>query len=91
MIQTGQLSGQLYSQEAEDLVTRVKLSLGRLSYHQLDAVSCSVESNDQITLTGQLHSYYLKQIAQAIAQKVPGVRTVNNQICVVDSSRRSTA
>lgn len=69
---------------SNDLVTRVKLSLGKLSYHQLDGVDCHVENGDQITLSGNLRSYYLKQIAQAIALKVPGVRSVNNEILVME-------
>ncbi|TWT58024.1 BON domain protein [Thalassoglobus neptunius] len=67
-----------------DLVTRVKLSLGKLSYHQLDDVSCSIERGNQVTLSGKLRSYYLKQIAQTIAQKVPGVVSVQNDILVMD-------
>lgn len=65
-----------------DLVNNVRASLGRLSYQQLNDVDCSVDGNNNVTLTGNLKSYYLKQIAQAIAIKVPGVGQVNNQILV---------
>ena len=67
-----------------DLVTRVKQSLGKLSYRQLDGVICSADERNQVTLSGKLQSYYLKQIAQTIAQKVPGVRLVRNNILVKD-------
>lgn len=31
-------------------------------------------------LTGQLKSFYLKQVAQSVAVKIPGVRSVRNEI-----------
>ncbi len=65
-----------------DLVSRVKHSLAKLSYRQLDGVDCTVESDDRVTLSGRLRSYYLKQIAQTIAIKVPGVKSVTNEITV---------
>lgn len=67
-----------------DLVSQVRDSLRKLSYHQLDDVECAVVSEDHVTLTGKLHSYYLKQIAQTIAIKVPGVRRVTNEILVTE-------
>lgn len=65
-----------------DLIRKVELSLESHSYHQLNDVTCTAQAADQITLRGQLRSYYLKQIAQTIAQKVPGVRLVRNEILV---------
>lgn len=67
-----------------DLVSKVRASLGRLSYQQLNDVNCSADNNNQITLTGHLKSYYLKQIAQTIAAKVPGVEQVKNEILVLE-------
>lgn len=69
---------------SNELVNNVRASLGRLSYQQLNDVDCSVDGENNVTLTGSLKSYYLKQIAQAIAIKVPGVGQVNNQILVRD-------
>ncbi|MBT5017517.1 MAG: BON domain-containing protein [Planctomicrobium sp.] len=68
----------------KDLVSKVRTSLGRLSYHQLNDVICSVDVDNHITLTGHLKSYYLKQIAQTIAVKVPGVEQVTNDILVME-------
>lgn len=69
---------------SNDLTTRVRLSLNKLSYHQLDGVHCQV-SGGHVKLTGHLRSYYLKQIAQAIAMRVPGVMNVENEISVRNS------
>lgn len=69
----------------EDLISKVRSSLGKLSYNQLDNVDCILEGTDHVKLTGQLKSYYLKQIAHTIALKVPGVRQVTNNILVTGS------
>lgn len=61
------------------LAARVKLSLERLGYQQLRAVNCRVDRGD-VCLTGRLPSYYLKQIAQTIAMRVPGVYRITNEI-----------
>ncbi len=66
------------------LVTEVQNALSILSYRQLDQVECFAEKQGHVTLSGKLQSYYLKQIAQAIALKVPGVRQVTNKICIED-------
>ncbi len=67
-----------------DLVSKVRGSLERLSYQQLNDVTCSSDGNNHITLTGHLKSYYLKSIAQTIAAKVPGVKQVTNEILVLE-------
>jgi len=61
------------------LEDRVRLSFDQLGYPQLNAVRCIAEG-DQMLLTGQLHSFYLKQVAQSVAVKIPGVRVVKNEI-----------
>lgn len=67
-----------------DLINSVRTSLGKLSYHQLDDVTCTLEEDNNVKLSGILHSHYLKQIAQTIAVKVPGVRHVTNEILVTE-------
>jgi osmotically-inducible protein OsmY len=61
------------------LEDRVRLSFEQLGYPQLNAVTCSAEG-DQMLLSGELNSYYLKQVAQSVAVKIPGVREVRNEI-----------
>lgn len=64
------------------LEDRVRDSFGQLGYPQLNAVVCTAEG-DLMRLTGELNSFYLKQVAQSVAVKTPGVRSVENEIVVV--------
>jgi osmotically-inducible protein OsmY len=64
------------------VIDQIERTLSCLGYAQLNNVRC-VAHGDEITLTGQLDSYYLKQVAQSVAIKVPGVRNVRNDIQVV--------
>lgn len=57
-------------------------SLGRLGYQQLSDIQCST-SGDEIVLSGQLDSFYLKQVAQSVAINIPGINRVKNEIQVV--------
>ena len=61
------------------LEDRVRISFEQLGYPQLNAVRCNAEG-DEMLLTGELHSFYLKQVAQSVAVKIPGVRSVRNEI-----------
>lgn len=63
------------------LEDRVRISFEQLGYPQLNAVQCSA-SGDLMLLTGELNSFYLKQVAQSVAVKIPGVREVKNEIHV---------
>ena len=38
--------------------------------------------NGRVTLQGHLPTYYLKQVAQALIDAVPGVRDVDNDVSV---------
>ncbi|MDG1872629.1 MAG: BON domain-containing protein [Mariniblastus sp.] len=60
---------------------RVKVSLQGLGYPQLSALTCESEGST-VVIKGELGSYYLAQLAQTIAAKVPGVRRVINQVNV---------
>lgn len=71
------------SQNRDALGHRVYRSIIGLGYPQLTNISCE-SYGATIKLSGTLSSYYLVQVAQAIACKVPGVHRVVNEITVVD-------
>ena len=54
----------------------------QLGYQQLSLVEC-LEEDGLLVLRGRLNSFYLKQVAQSVAVKVPGVQTVRNEIEVL--------
>jgi hypothetical protein len=62
----------LLGRRAEDLFRRS-------AYLALRNLTC-VDSGGVLTLSGQVSSYYLKQVAQEIAARVEGVRVVINAI-----------
>ena len=62
----------------EELVRRGFVQLG---YQQLNLVECSTEDGI-LVLRGQLDSFYLKQVAQTVAVKIAGIRSVKNEIHV---------
>jgi len=62
--------------ELEELL---RISFDQLGYQQLNNVDCEVEEN-VLVLTGKLKSFYLKQVAQTVAMKIPGVASVRNLI-----------
>lgn len=64
------------------LEDRVRLSFERLGYPQLNAIKLTANGNVML-MTGKLNSFYLKQIAQTVAIKVPGISSVDNKIEVV--------
>ena len=64
------------------LEDRVRISFEQLGYPQLNAVRCTAVG-DLMRLSGELNSFYLKQVAQSVAVKTPGVRMVENEIKVV--------
>ena len=63
------------------LEDRVRISFEQLGYPQLNAIQC-IATDDLMLLTGELSSFYLKQVAQSVAVKIPGVREVRNEIQV---------
>lgn len=66
----------------ERVAGNLRRNLSCLGYAQLNNIHCIVEG-DELVLTGELDSFYLKQVAQAVALKLPGVRNVINEIVVV--------
>ena len=61
------------------LARRVENALQGLGYSQLTRIDCEADGTT-VTLRGMLASFYLKQIAQTIALKIPGVHRVKNEI-----------
>lgn len=56
-------------------------ALRQSSYATLSLVRYDVEG-DYVVLRGEVTSYYLKQMAQAIVQRLSGVRRVDNRLVV---------
>jgi osmotically-inducible protein OsmY len=56
----------------------------------LRCISCEF-ADGVLCLEGCVPSNYLKQVAQALASGIEGVRSVNNQIEVASKGRRRTA
>lgn len=64
---------------APGLADLLRVSFEQLGYQQLSNIECEVDG-DVMILSGKLKSFYLKQIAQSVAIKIPGVASVQNQI-----------
>lgn len=66
--------------EHSDLLRNAVLTALRCSgYRRLENLECEVRDG-QVTLTGVLPSFYLKQVAQTVAMRVELVREVRNGI-----------
>src|SRR5262249_29834967 len=76
----------LLAQSLSDLclAERVEQALRAVGYPPLRAIEVSV--CDQIViLQGRVQRYYMKQLAQAVAMEVGGVRELRNEVQVVRS------
>lgn len=78
MISTASFTNQPASTDLS-LADRVRICIHRMGYPQLKTVDCQCEG-DEILLKGQIDSFYMKQVAQEVATKTPGVRAVHNEI-----------
>ena len=67
------------SSPSNSLQQQLQASFDELGYPQLQGIQCSVE-DDTICLTGQLDSFYLKQVVQSVAVKIAGPLLVKNLI-----------
>jgi osmotically-inducible protein OsmY len=74
--------GQVSASEEDTLSRDVQQALRCSSHVGLRAVRCT-SAGGHVTLTGDVASYYLKQIAQTIVGRVKNVESVNNQLVVV--------
>lgn len=68
----------------EHLGQEVYDAIQKLGYVQLSRIDCEVD-NSTVTLRGLIESFYLKQIAQTVAAKVPGIEQVRNELDVIQS------
>jgi hypothetical protein len=62
-----------------ELENRVRLYLSHAGHRPVQALTVEAH-NGVITLRGRVPSYYARQLAIACAQRVAGVRQVNDQI-----------
>ena len=63
----------------DSFLQQLQESFEQLGYPQLQTIECTVEE-DTVRLTGQLDSFYLKQVAQSVAMKIAGPYFVQNLI-----------
>jgi osmotically-inducible protein OsmY len=82
----GQAAALLLAQSLLDLglAERVERALRATGYPPLRAVEVSV-CGQLVILQGRVPSYYMKQLAQAVAMGVAGVRELRNDVQVVRS------
>lgn len=67
----------------------VEQRLGSSGYLALRRIRCECDG-DVLSLRGCVPSYFLKQVAQAIAGDTAGIRRVDNQIQVLSSAARQS-
>jgi osmotically-inducible protein OsmY len=72
----------VHSNPLSSLNKRVTASLHARGYASLNRILCDADG-DHVVLRGDLGSFFLKQLAQDVAMKVPGVAKVTNHIEVV--------
>jgi hypothetical protein len=65
-----------------DICRRVESQLGSAGYLALRDVRCELD-NGMLCLRGCLRSFYLKQVAQAVAARLAGIPPLENRIEVV--------
>ena len=65
----------------DSIENRIRDSFNKLGYAQLSAIKCTADG-DRLLLTGELDSFYLKQVAQSVAIKISGAHNVQNEIRV---------
>ncbi len=68
------------------IATRAEAVLKRSRYRELGTVHCYVEDG-ALVLVGQVSSYFLKQMAQALLRRVIGSLKIENELEVVYPSR----
>jgi len=78
-----QANARFLAQSVEDLhlAERVERALRASGYGPLRTIDVTVHER-QVTLTGRVPSYYLKQVAQQLSLAVPGAHQVRNDVNV---------
>jgi osmotically-inducible protein OsmY len=89
--QTAALPTQTLTETLEDLdlTGRVERALHATGYGALRHIEVTVQARI-VTLAGRVSGYYLKQVAQTAALKVPGIRQIRNDVAVVSRSGLDT-
>lgn len=64
----------------------VRARLQTSGYYYLRALECDCQRG-KLVLRGCLPTYYLKQVAQTLASRTPGVESVANEIEIADPER----
>ena len=72
----------LTPRDSRELARDAEACLHNSSYRELQKIECSVDC-DQIVLSGQVSTYYLKQVAQALVSKLDDVGQITNRIEVL--------
>jgi osmotically-inducible protein OsmY len=65
-----------------DLAMRIERALHAIGYAPLRAIQVAVCAG-VVNLQGQVSSFYMKQLAQAVALAVPGVQHLRNDLNVI--------
>lgn len=73
---------EMASRGGRRLEAEVSASLHGSGYAALSFVSCRAPDDGQVVLEGSVPTYYLKQMAQAFAQRVAGVQRIENRLAV---------
>ncbi len=71
----------------ESTCVEVERALSSSSHIGLRRVRCRC-TDGVVTLSGQVTSFYLKQVAQAIVGRLPAVRQIRNELSVQRAERR---
>jgi osmotically-inducible protein OsmY len=70
-----------FGSASDNIHAAVGDALSRSSYATLGLVDYDVDG-DHVVLRGNVRSYFLKQMAQALVQRLAGVRRVENRLVV---------
>ena len=76
------MSNSVESSKSNDQCELAKSAFREIGYQQLNSITCEMKG-DELVLSGNLNSFYLKQVAQSVAVKIPGVGSVRNEIVVI--------
>ena len=74
------------SAQGAKIARQIRVELRRANYAAMRRVEANVDGNT-LNLSGQVLSYYMKQLAQEIARKVNPNLTIRNRLEVVTSPR----
>lgn len=70
-----------YDTAHPDVLDSIQCALRDCGYRDLRGLRCEYQDGTA-TIRGHVGSYFLKQMAQAVVGRVPGVTCINNQLHV---------